>query len=74
MALATLFVTMPFVVRELLPILEQMDLAEEEAARWAPSPPPPHTHTRSTIVLAACAQPLCGPQSPAGRRRLPVLG
>lgn len=34
MALATLFVTMPFVVRELLPILEQMDLAEEEAARW----------------------------------------
>jgi hypothetical protein len=33
MALATLFVTMPFVVRELLPILEQMDLAEEEAAR-----------------------------------------
>ena len=32
MALATLFVTMPFVVRELLPILEQMDLAEEEAA------------------------------------------
>ena len=33
MALATLFVTLPFVVRELLPILEQMDLAEEEAAR-----------------------------------------
>ena len=33
MALATLFVTMPFVVRELLPILEGMDLAEEEAAR-----------------------------------------
>jgi sulfate transport system permease protein len=33
MALATLFVTMPFVVRELLPILEAMDLAEEEAAR-----------------------------------------
>ncbi|KAL4430652.1 hypothetical protein ABPG75_005908 [Micractinium tetrahymenae] len=33
MALATLFVTMPFVVRELLPILEQMDMAEEEAAR-----------------------------------------
>lgn len=33
MALATLFVTMPFVVRELLPILEQMDLSEEEAAR-----------------------------------------
>lgn len=37
MALATLFVTMPFVVRELLPILEQMDLAEEEAARWVDS-------------------------------------
>jgi sulfate transport system permease protein len=33
MALATLFVTMPFVVRELLPILEAMDMAEEEAAR-----------------------------------------
>ena len=33
MALAALFVTMPFVVRELLPILEQMDMAEEEAAR-----------------------------------------
>ncbi len=33
MALATLFVTMPFVVRELIPILETMDLAEEEAAR-----------------------------------------
>ena len=33
MALAALFVTMPFVVRELLPILEQQDLAEEEAAR-----------------------------------------
>lgn len=32
MALATLFVTMPFVVRELLPILEAMDMAEEEAA------------------------------------------
>ena len=31
MALATLFVTMPFVVRELIPILETMDLAEEEA-------------------------------------------
>ena len=33
MALATLFVTMPFVVRELIPILDNMDLAEEEAAR-----------------------------------------
>ena len=33
MALATLFVTLPFVVRELIPVLEQMDLAEEEAAR-----------------------------------------
>lgn len=33
MALATMFVTMPFVVRELLPILEQLDPAEEEAAR-----------------------------------------
>lgn len=33
MALATLFVTMPFVVRELIPILETMDLSEEEAAR-----------------------------------------
>lgn len=33
MALATLFVTMPFVARELIPILEAMDLAQEEAAR-----------------------------------------
>lgn len=33
MALATMFVTMPFVVRELIPTLEQMDLAQEEAAR-----------------------------------------
>ncbi|KAK9814851.1 hypothetical protein WJX73_000206 [Symbiochloris irregularis] len=33
MALATLFVTMPFVVRELIPVLEQMDPSEEEAAR-----------------------------------------
>ncbi|GAB4813199.1 hypothetical protein N2152v2_000245 [Parachlorella kessleri] len=33
MALATMFVTLPFVARELLPILEQMDPAEEEAAR-----------------------------------------
>lgn len=32
MALATLFVTMPFVVRELIPVLEAMDMAEEEAA------------------------------------------
>lgn len=33
MALATMFVTLPYVVRELIPILESMDLAEEEAAR-----------------------------------------
>eukprot|EP00195_Chlamydomonas_chlamydogama_P010832 CAMPEP_0202911424 /NCGR_PEP_ID=MMETSP1392-20130828/54950_1 /ASSEMBLY_ACC=CAM_ASM_000868 /TAXON_ID=225041 /ORGANISM="Chlamydomonas chlamydogama, Strain SAG 11-48b" /LENGTH=288 /DNA_ID=CAMNT_0049601917 /DNA_START=271 /DNA_END=1137 /DNA_ORIENTATION=- len=33
MALATMFVTLPFVVRELIPILEQMDLSQEEAAR-----------------------------------------
>ena len=33
MALATLFVTMPFVARELIPILEAMDLSQEEAAR-----------------------------------------
>ena len=33
MALATLFVTLPFVVRELIPILEAMDLSEEEAAK-----------------------------------------
>ena len=33
MALATLFVTMPFVARELIPILEAMDMAQEEAAR-----------------------------------------
>ena len=28
MALATLFVTMPFVARELIPILESMDMAQ----------------------------------------------
>jgi len=33
MALATMFVTLPFVVRELIPILETMDLSQEEAAR-----------------------------------------
>lgn len=33
MVLATLFVTLPFVVRELMPILENMDLSQEEAAR-----------------------------------------
>ncbi|GBF92244.1 sulfate ABC transporter permease subunit [Raphidocelis subcapitata] len=33
MALATMFVTMPFVVRELIPTLEQMDPSQEEAAR-----------------------------------------
>lgn len=33
MAFATLFVTLPFVARELLPILEQQDPAEEEVAR-----------------------------------------
>ncbi|KAK9802871.1 hypothetical protein WJX72_005974 [[Myrmecia] bisecta] len=33
MALATLFVTLPFVVRELIPVLESLDIAEEEAAR-----------------------------------------
>ncbi|MEW5307602.1 MAG: hypothetical protein WDW36_009984 [Sanguina aurantia] len=33
MLLATMFVTLPFVVRELIPILETMDLSQEEAAR-----------------------------------------
>ena len=33
MVLATMFVTLPYVVRELIPTLEAMDLAEEEAAR-----------------------------------------
>eukprot|EP01025_Chloroclados_australasicus_P033857 TRINITY_DN3463_c0_g1_i1.p1 TRINITY_DN3463_c0_g1~~TRINITY_DN3463_c0_g1_i1.p1 ORF type:complete len:400 (+),score=37.77 TRINITY_DN3463_c0_g1_i1:182-1201(+) len=33
MALATIFVTMPFIVREVMPILDQMGPAEEEAAR-----------------------------------------
>jgi len=33
MALATLFVTLPYVARELIPILEAQDGAEEEAAR-----------------------------------------
>lgn len=33
MVLATLFVTLPYVCRELVPVLEAQDLAEEEAAR-----------------------------------------
>jgi sulfate transport system permease protein len=33
MLLATLFVTLPFIVRELIPILEGMDMSQEEAAR-----------------------------------------
>ncbi|GMH45919.1 hypothetical protein BSKO_13882 [Bryopsis sp. KO-2023] len=33
MMMATLFVTLPFVAKELIPILEAMDPAEEEAAR-----------------------------------------
>ena len=33
MIFATMFVTLPFVARELIPILEEQDLAEEEAAR-----------------------------------------
>lgn len=33
MVLATLFVTLPYVARELVPVLEAQDLAEEEAAR-----------------------------------------
>eukprot|EP00877_Chromochloris_zofingiensis_P014242 jgi/Chrzof1/9071/Cz03g35020.t1 len=33
MMLATMFITLPFVVRELIPTLEQMDMAQEEAAR-----------------------------------------
>lgn len=32
-ALATLFVTMPFVAREVIPVLEEMDRSQEEAAR-----------------------------------------
>lgn len=33
MALATMFVTLPYVARELIPILEALDESEEEAAR-----------------------------------------
>eukprot|EP00271_Cylindrocystis_brebissonii_P002844 TRINITY_DN13616_c3_g1_i1.p1 TRINITY_DN13616_c3_g1~~TRINITY_DN13616_c3_g1_i1.p1 ORF type:complete len:411 (-),score=66.41 TRINITY_DN13616_c3_g1_i1:631-1863(-) len=33
MVLATAFVTLPFVVREVIPVLEEMDISEEEAAR-----------------------------------------
>jgi ABC-type sulfate transport system permease subunit len=34
MALATMFVTLPFVVRELIPILETMDLSEVGVSCW----------------------------------------
>lgn len=33
MVLATMFVTMPFVAKELIPLLEEMDISDEEAAR-----------------------------------------
>lgn len=33
MAIATLFITLPFVVREVIPVLEEMGTEEEEAAR-----------------------------------------
>lgn len=33
MAIATMFITLPFIVRELIPTLEQMDMAQEEAAK-----------------------------------------
>ena len=33
MVLATLFVTLPFVAKELIPLLEEADLSDEEAAR-----------------------------------------
>ena len=52
MALATLFVTLPFVVRELLPILEQMDMAEEEAAQ-----------TLGASDWQVCGRQMGGPQS-----------
>ena len=63
MALATLFVTLPFVVRELIPILEAMDLAEEEAARtlgaddWQVTGQAPSQKGRSDCAVA---QWLCG--------------
>lgn len=33
MVLATLFVTLPLVAGQLIPVLEEMDLSQEEAAR-----------------------------------------
>lgn len=57
MALATIFVTLPYVARELIPILEALDEAEEEAARtlganeWQASLA---QRTKPLIARAAC--------------------
>jgi ABC-type sulfate transport system permease component len=55
MALATMFVTLPFIVRELIPTLEQMDLAQEEAAQTLGANPlqvgVPQSTPRSRIIL-----------------------
>jgi ABC-type molybdate transport system permease subunit len=52
MALATMFVTLPFIVRELIPTLEQMDLAQEEAAKTLGANP---LQVGSTAAAAAAA-------------------
>ena len=65
MALATLFVTLPFVVRELLPILEQMDMAEEEAARCV---------LAYSAALCCCWAVSRSINQPAGRTRWSLAG
>jgi hypothetical protein len=75
MALATLFVTMPFVVRELLPILDDMDMAEEEAARSLGESTlgaayPPASWATSSHPASAVAAP-AGEGHGARHRRLP---
>jgi hypothetical protein len=83
MLLATMFVTLPFIVRELIPTLEQMDLAQEEAAktlganplqvrqanRW-PTGPGGHgtlCNTQPTCILPFAGLSLHYDQSPLPR-------
>lgn len=67
MALATLFVTMPFVARELIPILEALDMSQEEAARtlgasdMQVTPPPPSSFApRAPITTRDTSSSSCG--------------
>lgn len=65
MALATMFVTLPFVVRELIPILETMDLSQASGSSWLRRQDcsmkagctPFHTSSMSSVCSSTCDQP-----------------